>query len=51
MKEKIKEIISIIFIALFMATLLFAWLTEPMDEYYIQSESETDGFHYSYVKE
>ena len=36
MKEKIKEIISIIFIALFMAILLFAWLTEPMDEYYIQ---------------
>ena len=47
--KKIKEIISIIFIALFMAILLFAWLTEPMDEYYIQSE--TDGFHYTYVKE
>ena len=49
--KKIKEIISIIFIALFMATLLFAWLTEPMDEYYIQSEIETDEFHYIYVEE
>ena len=49
MKEKIKEIISIIFIVLFMATLLFTWLTEPVDEYYVPSE--TDGFHYTYVKE